>query len=607
MAVRLDGYGRWIDRGRPVGFRFNGRRIQGHAGDTLASALLGAGQVVVGRSFKYHRPRGVMCSGGEEPNALVGLGAGDRFEPNASATVTELFEGLEAVSQNHWPSLAFDVGAVNGVFHKLFPAGFYYKTFMAPQAAWEKLFEPVVRAAAGIGRAPAAETRDVDRYEHVHAHYDVVVVGGGVAGLAAALAAGAAGGRVLLLEQGAHWGGRAPVDGGEIDGVAAEVWIRNALEALERMENVTLRKRCMAAGVYDHGYLVAHERVADHGTGDGRPRHRLWRIRAVRIVTATGALERPLAFAGNDVPGVMLASAVRDYLVYRTALALHEAGIVVPAVLDARPVVEAPLAMQARAAGIPVLEGKGVARVLGRGRVKGVLVARQNGTGGAGEELACDAVAMSGGWSPAVQLWAHCGGKLAWDEAGAMFRPDLARPPLGADGKGFVTPAGAASGALTLAGGLADAWAAGGGTGAAPRAAPEEVQPIAPVWVMPENAGADLRMKMWLDFQNDVKVSDVELAAREAISTGWRRFLRLWGRGCRRPGPPPSARPTRRSASGPSRARRGAICSSRCGARRCRRGTRPMARIGSRSASGGGPIATFARARTSTRRCSARR
>ena len=353
MSTRLASGGRLIDRSKALEFSFNGKRLRGYSGDTLASALLAEDQMLLGRSFKYHRPRGLVASGAEEPNALVNLGTGARLEPNQRSTTTELFDGLTAASQNHWPSLDFDIGALNGLVAKFLPAGFYYKTFIHPRAAWKHLFEPVIRQSAGLGRAPVE--RDADRYEYFYAFCDLLVIGGGIAGLQAALVAGASGARVLVLEQTAHWGGRAPVDGVQIDGQPADDWINNAVQTLEGMENVTLRTRTMGAGVYDHGYVLADEKVADHTPGDGRPRHRLWRIRAGRIVTATGAIERPLAFAGNDVPGVMLASAMRDYAVnwavspgdrtvvvtnnddaYRTAITLKQAGLAVPAVIDAR-------------------------------------------------------------------------------------------------------------------------------------------------------------------------------------------------------------------------------------------------------------------------------
>ncbi len=546
MSARLSTGGRLLNRDRAIDFTFNGRRLRGYPGDTLASALLANGQVLMGRSFKYHRPRGVIASGAEEPNALVGLGRGARFEPNQRATTTELFDGLEARSQNHWPVLDFDIGRLNDRLARFLPAGFYYKTFMAPRAAWKHLFEPVIRASAGLGKPP--RDRDADVYEHFHVHVDLLVVGGGIVGLQAARVAGAAGARVLLVEQSAHWGGRAPVDGAEIDGMPADDWIKNAVQELENMGNVHLRLRCMGAGVYDHGFALGYERVADHRPGDTRPRHRLWKIRARRIVTATGALERPLAFAGNDVPGVMLASAVRDYLVnwavspgertvvvtnnddaYRTAIALARAGLPVPAVLDARDSAPGPLADEARALGIRVETGRAVVAVKGGRQVRAVEVGLQAGEGAVEETIACDCVAMSGGWSPVVHLWSHCGGKLRWDAAQAHFRPDPTRPPLGHDGEAFVIPAGNANGEMTTGAALADAGAAAGAAlkalglsarrRAAPRAAPEDSAPMQPVWIMPRGAGVKKRMKMWLDFQNDVKVSDIQLAAREGFES----------------------------------------------------------------------------------------
>ena len=534
MSTRLSKGGRLIDRSKPLNFSFNGRRMAGFAGDTLASALLGQDQMLMGRSFKYHRPRGVVASGAEEPNALVGLGEGSRFEPNQRVTTTELFDGASAATQNHWPSLDFDVGAINNSFARFLPAGFYYKTFMFPRFAWKHVFEPIIRRSAGLGKVP--QDRDADRYEYAYAFADLVIVGGGIAGLAAALQAGKDGKRVLLIEQTAHWGGRAPVDGVEIDGKPAEDWVKKTVEALGKMENVTQRIRTMASGLYDHGYLLAYERIADHTPGDGRPRHRLWRIRAGHVVTATGAIERPLSFAGNDIPGVMLAGAVRDFVVnwavspgdrtvivtnnddaYRTALALFDAGLIVPVILDARASAKGALPEAARAKGIRVLEGRGIAKVKGTKRVTGVSVCTQAGEGAELEFIACDAVAMSGGWSPVVHLWSHCGGKLTWDAERAMFRPDGAKPPTGDDGKGMATAVGCANGALSADEVLADVARQMGGKAAKTNAVAEGA--IEPVWIMPQGAGPALKMKMWLDYQNDVKVSDVQLAAREGYQS----------------------------------------------------------------------------------------
>ena len=546
MSTRLANHGRLINKDKAVSFTFNGKHLRGFEGDTLASALLANDQMLMGRSFKYHRPRGVVASGAEEPNGLVNLGKGASFEPNARVTTTELFDGLTAASQNHWPSLEFDVGAINTHLSRFLPAGFYYKMFMYPRSFWKHVYEPIIRKSAGLGKAP--KDRDHDTYEHFNATVDVMVVGGGIAGLAAAHAAGTRGARVLLVEQTADWGGRAVVDTPTIDGLSAQDWINKTVQDLEKMPNVDIRVRCMGAGVYDHGYALAYERLTDHAPDTDGPRQRLWRVRAKQIVTATGAIERPLSFAANDLPGVLLASAVRDYVVnfgvslgdrtvvvtnnddaYRTAIILKQAGLDIPAIIDARTEVEGDLIDQARALGIRVELGKGIAKAKGGKRVTGVAVCAQAGEGAVLEEIACDCVAMSGGWSPVVHLWSHCGGKLNWDADQVMFRPDPERAPTGHDGKPFVITAGVANGHLFTAEAVSDGWAAGRQAakvaGHTKRGAPAPMGedaaegPISPVWLMPQGANHALRSKAWLDFQNDVKVSDVQLAAQEGFES----------------------------------------------------------------------------------------
>ncbi|MGQ0567887.1 MAG: sarcosine oxidase subunit alpha family protein [Gemmobacter sp.] len=517
MTTRLSTGGRLLDRTQALDFTFNGRRMRGYRGDTLASALLANGQTLVGRSFKYHRPRGLVASGPEEPNALINLGTGGRFEPNQRATTTALFDGLTAASQNHWPSLDHDIGALNNYAARLLPAGFYYKTFIHPRAFWKHVFEPIIRRSAGLGRAP--QDRDADRYDQTYAFCDVLVAGGGIAGLAAARDAAGQGLRVILMEQTPHWGGRAPVDTPTIDGQPAQVWIDQTVTALSAMANVTMRVNCMVAAIHDHGYVLAEEDLTGHAPGAQGPRKRLWRIRAGRIIAATGAIERPIPFAGNDIPGVMLAGAVRDYVVnwgvspgdrtvvvttndsaYLTAIALREAGLSVPVVVDSRAVADGDLPARARAMGIRVETGRAVVKVKGGKHVKSVSIGLMAGEGAVLEDVPCDAVAMSGGWSPVVHLYSHCGGKLLWDEPTQAFVPDPARPPLNHDGSALVDCVGAARDVHAMC---------------MQRASDVHGK----ISIMPQGAGYKLRSKMWLDYQNDVKVSDVQLAAQEGYAS----------------------------------------------------------------------------------------
>ncbi len=525
-----------IDRGRTVGFAFDGQRYEGHPGDTLASALLANGVRLVARSFKYHRPRGIFTAGPEEPNALVRILGGGTSEPNARATMVELRDGLQAESQNRWPSLACDLQAASGLFAPLFPAGFYYKTFMAPRGRW-MFYERFIRKAAGIGIAPREP--DPDTYEKSHAHCDVLVVGGGPAGLAAALAAGRTGARVVLAEETAAFGGQLKGRQVAIEEAPALDWVGWAVAELAALPEVRLLARTTAFGYYDHNLVALAERVADHlpARPPYAPRQRLWHVRAREVVLATGAIERPLVFAGNDRPGVMLAGAARCYAnqfavragsravvfannddAYRAAVELAGAGVAVAAIVDARPNVGGPLEALARAKDIEVITGHAVVAVRGGRRVRGVAVAAIDGHGiahGPQRSIACDLLAVSGGWSPSVHLHSQSGGKLAYDETLAAFVPAEARQRA--------RSAGAARGRLTLAACLADGFAAGAaaareagfGNGAvapAPRVEDEGEPGLRPLWAVsaPGHKG-----KRFVDLQDDVTVEDIGLAARE--------------------------------------------------------------------------------------------
>jgi heterotetrameric sarcosine oxidase alpha subunit len=513
-----------IDRAYALRATFDGRAFTGFAGDTLASALLAAGERLVARSFKYHRPRGIFSAGSEEPSALVELRSGDRREPNTKATTIELFEGLEAASQNRWPSLRHDLLATASWLGPLLAAGFYYKTFMWPASFWERVYEPLIRRAAGLGRS--AGVPDADSYEQAHAFCDVLVIGTGPAGLAAALAAARSGARVIVCEEDFRFGGRLLGDRREIAGMPGHLWAGGVAEELASLPDVRLMPRTTVFGVYDGGTYGAVERVADHlpVPPPDVPRQRLWRIVARQAVLAAGASERGIVFPGNDRPGVMLTSAMRAYANrfavapgrqvaiftnndagWHSAADLTGAGVPIVAVIDSRrdvPPIPASLLK------VRVVAGSVVVATRGARALRSITVQTPSGT----QTIEADALGVSGGWNPNVHLACHLGGRPVWNETLAAFVP-------GAIPDGTAV-AGAANGTMTLAAGLAAGAAAGAraaeltgynGTLLDPLTADDESFRVTPLWQVASTG------KAFVDLQNDVTVDDIALSKREGF------------------------------------------------------------------------------------------
>jgi sarcosine oxidase, subunit alpha len=529
QAWRLASGGR-IDRSSPLSFTFDGTSYQGYAGDTLASALLANGVRIAGRSFKLHRPRGIFASWSEEPNAIVQVGAGARRIPNLKASQVELRQALAVRSVNCWPSARLDAFAPLQLLARFMPAGFYYKTFMWPGWHW---FEPAVRRAAGLGSAPNGP--DPDHYEERHESCDVLVVGGGPAGLSAALASVRAGARVVLADDRPVLGGSLRWESHRIDSRPGLDWVAAAESELRSSKAARLLTRTTAFGFYDHNLVALCERMPDPPPGAAR--ERLWHVRARQVVLATGAIERPLVFPGNDRPGLMLASAAMDYVVqyavrpgrkavfvtsgdsaYEAAHALQACGVDVAAIVDTRQAPGEP-AERARGAGIVVIAGAVAVGTHGPRAVRAIDVqaaAQQphRGRAAAARRLRCDLVCVSGGWTPRVHLYSQAGGRLRYEEDVAALVPD--------GGPAAVRCAGACSGRFTLADALADGFAAGrdaareGGATAdvgAAASSPPSVARVSAAWALP----APRRGAAWVDLQNDVTRADLELAVRENL------------------------------------------------------------------------------------------
>lgn len=529
QSNRLSSGGR-IDRNRPIIIRFNNRAIPGFAGDTVASALLANDIHFIGRSFKYHRPRGILAAGSEEPNALLDVDRGNsRREPNNRATAVEAFDGLSVSSQNHWPSLTADIGELNNLMSPLFTAGFYYKTFMWPPKFWHSLYEPIIRRAAGLGIAPDAT--DPDRYVHQHAHCEVLIIGAGPAGLAAALAASETDQRVTLVDEQAEFGGSLLHDvTSTIDGMPAADWLSQTIATLSNRSNVTLLPRTTAFAYLNHNHLALNERCTDHlaHPPHEHARERLWQVRAGRVVIAAGSHERPLIFVNNDRPGIMLADSVRIYVnrfgvvpgrnivvatngasAYQTALDLKSAGVNIQ-IVDSRLQSECgPELDAAKAAGIQVRSNHIVVAASGRTRVKSLTVAPfgSNTTAAANEVIPCDCVAMSGGWTPAVHMFSQSRGKLAYDNSLDAFVPGNSNQNE--------QSVGACNGSFALQQCLSEGWVAGSGAASRVFQASESF-----LGFEPQRTKSILgKGKAFVDFQNDVTAKDLKLAVREGFQS----------------------------------------------------------------------------------------
>ena len=515
--MRVSGKG-LINREKTVNFKFDGRNYKGFEGDTVASALLASGKKVFGRSFKYHRPRGVLTAGSEEPNALITVGQGAFQDPNIRATTQEIFEGLVTKSQNNWPNLQYDILSINDLFSNFLGAGFYYKTFMWPKSFWEKIYEPFIRRAAGLGALSGLHNSDT--YEKAYAFCDLLIIGGGPSGLIAAKIAAEAGLDVILAEQEPIFGGRLNSETEKVDGISGSDWAVKIIEELKELDNVRLFLRTTVTGVYDQGTFAAVERVGHHlpDRGSDRPLECFWRIVAKNSILAAGAIERAIAFPNNDRPGIMAASAVRTYLnrfgvspgksialfcnnnsAHNTAKDLLESGINVAAIIDSREDSKTNL-------NVPFYNGAEVSNTFGRQGLKSINVKKNNTE----SKIEVDCLAVSGGWNPTLHLTCHMNGRPTWDEKILSFVPEIGAIPnmavVGAS-NGFMDTHSCFMSAEKEVSLYKIFWKTAK-TKRLPKAELTKYE-IAPKWSV-EGKG-----RAWLDYQNDVTVKDIQQSVQE--------------------------------------------------------------------------------------------
>ena len=526
----------YINRNKLINFQFNGKNFTGYEGDTLASALLANGIHLVGRSFKYHRPRGFFAAGVDEPNAKLQVELNGHSEPNVNATEIELVEGLSATSQNCWPSVEFDIGAINNLLNKFFPAGFYYKTFMWPKSFWYKVYEPFIRKAAGLGIASVQ--KDKERYEHKFEYCDLLVTGSGPAGLASAYAAAKSGAKVILAEDKHRFGGSLLMDDVSIDNLSGKDWSDKIISELKEMPNVTVKNRSQVFGYYDHNMMVMFERVGDHleKKSEFTPRQRLWYIRCKEVILSTGSIERPIVFGNNDTPGVMLSSGAKEYMkvygvlvgkkpiiftnndsAYETAIEFKNNGVE-PLILDTRKEQNSELVNEAKNKGIEIKFSHAVIKANGYKKVKSAIIGEltEDKSGYKNTQTVdCDCICVSGFWTPSVHLASQSGNKLKFNKEIDAFVPDISK-------QNEVT-VGAANGDFTLQNTLNEGFKAG--SKVSKKINNKEINVQVPnvteknhkvhdkFWCSP--LPKNIKAKRFVDFQNDVAVTDIEIALRE--------------------------------------------------------------------------------------------